>query len=135
MSDTLHRTVAPTLVIGAIRWCKTLGRPDTPALSDGFNIDALTFISIDRGPALPPQVTPKELTVSAWDGPHDDKDWIVLFTLGGILRGFPTRITPRFKNVPWGGIGQIYKFRVFEPPFVDVEKPDDLGKARFTITS
>ncbi|MFL6846729.1 MAG: hypothetical protein ACJ8ER_17830 [Allosphingosinicella sp.] len=101
-----------TYAFGEIFWRKSIGRPHTPALADGFTIEAMTDESIfvvDADGSSHWQPWQLHYQPSWWDGKDDDEFWRVGFIVPDIQDGRAvdgihnrsTAVLPRLLNDVW----------------------------------
>jgi len=75
---------------GEIIWKKSLGRPHTEKLSDGFSIDSWhdeLVLTGSPGGAAHWITLPVPHQASWWDGASDDQHWRVAFMVPNLVRG------------------------------------------------
>ena len=97
---------------GEIFWRKALGRPHTPSLSEGFEIEAWhdEWVLVGTpGGAAHWQVLQAPYSPSWWDGQSDDEYWRVSFLVPNLVQGHSidgehdehTHVVPSIRRAVW----------------------------------
>jgi hypothetical protein len=113
----LRQALLRLMVFGRIRWPRSVGRPQSATLNQGFTIlHTSTYVGIAEGQGGP-VVTTNTVTLAEpykWDEPDDTDHYCVgFFTQVQIL--FPQEIQPTFaSNVAWPYV--LNHYRVIDPP-------------------
>ena len=137
---------------GEIFWKKSLGRPNTPTLSEGVTVESWRVEMVlvgDIAGAARWQPLRVPYSPSWWDGKSDGEYWRVSYmvpnlTVGVTADGLPehfenTYIVPQLKrDIPWKipggrfGIGSL-GLRALEPPGVTFVKREESVRFSFEV--
>jgi hypothetical protein len=136
--------------VGEIHRVKSLGRPDTTTLSEGFAFEASQeqWVQTQTVPGtIKFERFPIPRRVSWWDGKSDDERWRVAFLLGGLVAGqtvdpeynLYTHILPSLqRSVQWSNPGGEFGvattgYRTIDPPAAHFVKNPGIVHVSFEV--
>jgi hypothetical protein len=120
-------------ILGTIRWSKSVGRPVTPALADGFIVTHVgTKLELDQGPDGLPVNRSHTVTLDPpilFDGNEDDDHYLVGFT-DKVLGYTDENIQVALASGQWQG-GELFGTRQVQPPQAATGPPE--GRPVFLV--
>lgn len=108
------------LTFGTIRWPKSIGRPSSSTLAEGFVVQHHSYFSFWyrdlNGQIVEVEGWLPGLTVTVWDG-TDDADHYRVNYLFNAAQHKPNRVAVKFSNIGWQrpGKSMLYGYRWMHP--------------------
>lgn len=101
--------VGDEFVLGSIDWDKSLGRPLTPEMADGFDIEVTyeTIVGIGDamgGPERPEPIRTPSGILAKWDGGSEDGRYHVHFVASPIKREVTHSLEVKLAGADWSAI-------------------------------